>query len=62
MNLSYEMKFNLKWLNELPMELNEWIECKSIECEFSWYGIMNIGVNSLKSNVIGSWIIEWNQI
>ena len=29
----------------------DWI-CKSIECKFSWYEIMNVSVNSLKSNVI----------
>ena len=51
-----------KWNSTLVIELNEWIECKSIECKLSWYGIMNISVNSLKSNVIGSWIIEWKSI
>ena len=28
----------------------------------SWYEIMNVTVNWLKSNVIRSWIIEWKSI
>ena len=28
----------------------------------NWYEIMNISVNSLKSNVTGSWIIERKSI
>ena len=28
----------------------------------NWYEIMNVIVNSLKANVIGSWIIEWKSI
>ena len=28
----------------------------------SWYEIMNISVNSLNSNVIESWMIEWKSI
>ena len=47
-----------KWNSTFRIELNEWIGCKSIECELNLYEIMNIS----ESNVIGSWIVEWKSI
>ena len=34
------------------------LNVSQLNVNLSWYEIMNISVNSLKSNVIGSWIIE----
>ena len=53
----------MKWNSTFVIELNEWIECKSIECKLSWYEIMNESVNSLKSNVMGKLNkLEWKSI
>jgi len=51
------MKFNCcNWIEWLDWMINQ------LNVNLSWYEIMNESVNSLKSNVIGSWIIEWKSI
>ena len=37
------------------------LNINQLNVNLSWYEIMNISVNSLKSNVIGSWI-NWMEV
>ena len=54
------MKFNLILLKELAIELINGLNVNQLNVN-NWYETMNISVNSLKANVIGSWI-NWMEV
>ena len=54
------MKFNLILLKELAIELINGLNVNQLNVN-NWYEIMDVSVNSLKANVIGSWI-NWMEV
>ena len=55
---------NLSYINEIQLLKLNWTNELNVN-QFnvnSWCGIMNVSVNSLRSKVIESWIVEWKSI